>query len=316
MIVAVDPDILLLTKFDFDLGSHALGAFADTLRASGSDYPYIFSTIPNSGRPTGLDLDRNGWLGDARDAQGYGDFSGQGGMALLSKFEIDTKAARDFSTFLWRDLPGARLPDWPGESPDQATGIDIQRLSSVAHWDVPVKLADGTSLHLLAYHATTPAFDGPEDRNGLRNHDETMFWLRYLDGALPWAPPDGAFVILGDANLDPTDGDGEIQAINALLNDPRIQDPRPKSMGAVEASNNQGGANQTHHGDPALDTADWKDVDGPGNLRVDYVLPSKDLTVLDAGVFWPASNDQYAPLLSGRDPDVSWHGLVWVDITR
>ncbi len=312
MIVAVDPDIVLLTRFDFDLGLQALSAFAEILQLAGSDYPYRFALPPNSGRASGADLNQDGWLGDADDAQGYGNFAGHGGMAVLSRFPIDVENARDFSGFLWRDLPGAIQPDWP----DPGATDDIQRLSSVAHWDIPVSLPDGSQLRLLAYHASTPAFGGPENKNELRNADENRFWLRYLDGTLPWAPPERSFVILGVANLDPLDGQGDQGVIRALLDDPRLQDPQPQSAGAVEASAGQGGVNRAHRGDPALDTADWRDRDGPGNLRVDYVLPSRDMVVKDAGVFWPASDDESAKTLSGRDPAISWHGLVWVDLWR
>ncbi len=44
-------------------------------------------------------------------------------------------------------------------------------------------LVGKTTLHLLASHPTPPAFDGPEDRNGRRNHDEIRFWNDYLDRA-------------------------------------------------------------------------------------------------------------------------------------
>ena len=217
---------------------------------------------------------------------------------------------------LWKDFPDARLASLLVGNQTAPGAYDLQRLSSVGHWDVPVILPDGAALHLFAYHAGTPAFDGPEDRNGQRNHDENTIWLRYLKGSLAMKPPDPPFVILGDANLDPSDGEGERSAIRALLNHPDIQDPQPKSAGAPEAALAQGGVNAQHRGDPALDTADWRYVDGPGNLRVDYVLPSSDLKVLDAGVFWPASDEPGAAILGDRDPAVSWHGLVWVDIAR
>lgn len=298
VIVAANPDVVLLTRFDFDLGQHALTAFADFLAEAGVDYPYLFSRAPNSGVASGLDLDGDGYLGGARDAVGYGAFAGHGGMALLSKFPIDADGARDFTAFEWRDLPGATLPEGTPAS---------QRLSSVGHWDVPVIMPDGARLHLLAYHATTPAFDGPEDRNGLRNRDETLFWLRYLEGGLSVQPAGGAFVILGDANLDPLDGDGRRQAIRTLLNSGFVQDPEPRSARGTAAAAAQGGVNVDQRGDPALDTADWKDTDGPGNLRVDYVLPSVALQVVGAGVQWPAPGD---------GDDALGHGLVWVDIRR
>lgn len=257
--------------------------------------------------PSDLDLNGDGLLGTQKDDHGYGEFPGQGGMALLSRYPVDHANSRDFSKMLWKDFPNAIFPAGVSEQ---------QRLSSVGHWEVPVILPDNTVLHLLAYHATTPAFDGPEDFNSRRNHDENAFWLRYLEGALPWKPPSNNFVILGDANLDPVDGDGRQQVIRDLLSLPILQDPKPTSRGAVEATASQGGVNAKHTGDAALDTADWRDVNGPGNLRVDYILPSRDLKVLDAGVFWPASDEESPDYLSSRSPDQSWHGLIWVDISR
>jgi hypothetical protein len=306
MIVVVKPDILLLTNFDYDLGLHALRAFADLLRQQGLDYPHLFAFAPNSGFATGLDMNGDGRLGTARDAQGFGEFPGQGGMAFLSRYLFDSANTRDFSNLLWRDFPNAIPP-----KAAQAT----QRLSSVGHWDVPVILPDGAVLRLLAYHATTPVFDGPEDFNGRRNHDENAFWLSYLDGALGSTPPSDRFVILGDANLDPADGEGRRQVISGLLTHRLLQDPKPTSRGAVEAGATQGGVNAIQIGNAALDTADWRDVDGPGNLRVDYVLPSRDLSVSDAGVYWPASDGSGWDILRNRDPAISWHGLVWVDVS-
>jgi len=314
-IAAANPDILLLTRFDFDLDKRALIAFADLLAQAGADYPYRFALAPNTGVSTGFDIDRDGYRGDARDAQGYGDFAGQGGMALLSRFPIQTEGARDFSQFLWRDLPDAQLPIWPA---GQSDAFADQRLSSVAHWDVPITLPSGLTLNILAYHATTPAFDGPEDRNGLRNQDETLFWLRYLEGSLSTRPPSAPFVILGDANLDPVDGDGRKQAIRTLLNSPWLQDPEPRSARAAAASKSQGGVNTAQRGDPALDTADWPDAKGPGNLRVDYVLPSRGLAVLDAGVAWPVTIDAPVPKdgtpSRGADqPGTGWFGWISAD---
>lgn len=298
VIAETAPDILLLTGFDWDYDGAALRVFADRLA-----YPHRFAARPNSGMASGLDLDGDGKTGGAGDAQGFGRFSGEGGLALLSRYPIEADAAQDFSGFLWRDLPG-NLIEGAGLSPE---AMAAQRLSSTAHWDVPLRVG-GQSLHLLAWAATPPVFDGPEDRNGRRNHDEAAFWLRYLDGDLPMTPPKGPFVLLGDANLDPVDGEGRADALRALLAHPRLQDPRPASVGAAMVP--QTGRNAQHGGEAALDTADWDDA-RIGNMRVDYVLPSRDLTVLGAGTFWPAPE---APM-ARTAATASRHALVWVDIS-
>ena len=83
-------------------------------------------------------------------------------------------------------------------------------------------------MRLLCWYATPPVFDGPEDRNGRRNHDEAAFWLRLLAGELTWPPPEGPFVLLGQSNLDPVDGEGLRGAMDALLDHPALQDPAPR----------------------------------------------------------------------------------------
>jgi hypothetical protein len=295
LIAEASPDILVLTGFDFDLDGHALAALAGVITQAGADYPHRFARLPNTGMATGRDIDGDGRTGGPRDAQGFGEFAGQGGMAILSRHAVDAAGMRDFSGLLWADLPGALI----GQDP----AADIQRLSTTAHWDVPVKLPDGRRVHILAWHATPPVFDGPEDRNGRRNHDETAFWSAYLEGRLGLPPPDAPFVIAGDANLDPLDGDGRGAAMRALLSHKRVIDPLPASPESAERAARDGGVNAMQAGDPALDTADWPDdPGGPGNLRVDYVLPSVDWRVLDTGILWP-------PPDSGLR-----HGLVWVDI--
>jgi hypothetical protein len=309
VIAEIDPDIILLNSFDYDAGLVALNAFVQRLRQAGSDYRYQFARAPNAGRQFGADLDRDGRVGEAEDAQGFGTFSGQGGMALLSKLRIDEDEAKDFSQTLWQDLPGATLPR-RGEVPYYEGDILEQlRLSSTGRWDVLIEVSAEVTLHLLAFHHTTPAFDGPEQKNDLRNRDELRFWSQYMDQI------DAPFVLLGDANLDPEDGDGFRDAMRAFLSDPRLQDPMPKSNGAAEAAALQGGTNLAQRGDPSLDTADWPDEVGrPGNLRVDYVLPSVDLQISASGVFWPAARDPLGPLFGASTSRASRHALVWVDI--
>lgn len=287
----LDADVILLTSVDYDRGGVALRLLADRLAAAGVDYPHRFAFRPNTGAQTGFDLDGNGRPGDARDAQGFGLFSGQGGMAVLSRVPVDEGGARDFSGFLWRDLPG-------GLSDDPPELAAMQRLATTGFWDVPVETASGP-LHLLAWHATPPVFDGPEDRNGRRNHDEAAFWRQFLEGALPMIPPEGPFVLIGDGNLDPADGDGLRDGIGTLLAHPALQDPAPKGQ--------QDRTDPGQAGDARLDTVLYPDL---GGLRLDYVLPSNGLVITGAGVLWPATDD---PAL-GDLTAASRHFPVWVDI--
>lgn len=322
----VRPDILVLLELDHDPEGLALNALADRFAAGVEDgpegvaYPHRFAAPVNTGRPTGLDLDGDGRRAGPGDAQGWGAFPGQYGMAVLSRLPLEVGAARLFQRLLWRDMPGALMP--AEALPDGAA--DILRLSSKSHWDLPAVLPDGRRLHLLVSHPTPPVFDGPEDRNGRRNHDEIRFWTDYIGGE-GWMTDDAgaaggltegaSFVVLGDLNADPEDGDGRHEGIAALLASPALQDPAPRSAGGAAAAAEQGGVNARHRGDPARDTADWRDDLPPGNLRVDYVLPSKDLEVTGAGVFWPAPGDPDAALVTGgRRPASSDHRLVWVDV--
>lgn len=292
------PDVLALQGIDFDFGLEALNAFNDQLVVP---YEYVFARPTNRGLRTGVDADGNGRSGDAADAQGFGRFYGQGAMALLSRHPIDTDAVQDFTQLLWVDMPGAELPRRPDGSvfPSEAV-MQTQRLSSSGHWIVPIRVLEEVVLSIMTFHASPPVFDGPEDRNGLRNAAEISLWTAVLDGELG-TPPTGSFVIAGSATLDPHDSDGRNQIIRDFLSDPRLQDPAPESDGAAFAED------QGHTGPNALDTVEWE---GVGRLRADYVLPSADLTVVRAGTFWPSAKQEGHSIALRA----SRHRLVWADI--
>jgi hypothetical protein len=98
-------------------------------------------------------------------------------------------------------------------------------------------------------------------------------------------------VIAGDQNSDPLDGDTIPGSIQQLIEHPLVNVSKtPASAGAVEAAALQGGANASHRSDPRFDTADFADT-APGNLHADYVLPSKNMKILDSAVFWPVQSD-------------------------
>lgn len=122
------------------------------------------------------------------------------------------------------------------------------------------------------------------------------------------------FVIAGDQNSDPLDGDSIEGAIQQLIEHELVNVSfTPSSAGAVEAKVLQGGANLTHLSGPAFDTADFADG-APGNLRADYVLPSKELTILNGAVFWPVQSDPRFRLTGVFPFPSSDHRSVCIDI--
>ncbi|RMH15814.1 MAG: endonuclease/exonuclease/phosphatase family protein [Acidobacteria bacterium] len=316
----VRPAVLLINEIDFDAGERINARlFIDRyLRASQNgqppiDYPHVVFLPVNTGQPSGLDLDRDGTTSGPEDAWGFGRYPGQYGMALLSQLPLDERAVRTFQHLPWRAMPGNLMPDGTGGKPAWYGAPAAARLplSSKSHWDVPLRWGDRV-LHLLASHPTPPIFDGEEDRNGRRNFDEVRLWADYLTGgrAAAYLVDDqgrrggleagAAFVILGDLNADPFNDAGPYgkPAIAQLLGHPRVQDPRPASAGGRFVERDYGG-------DKSLLTARFG--------RADYVLPSRDLEVRGAGVFWPPPGDPLRRLVDG-EAAASDHHLVWVDL--
>jgi hypothetical protein len=328
------PDVLLINEFDYDASDVALDGFQDNYLsvphgdAEPIDYPYRYTAPSNTGIFSGFDLDNSGAAGDfvPGDSFGFGFFPGQYGMAVYSMFPIAYDDIRTFQHFLWKDMPGALLPYdpiamAPWYSDDE---LDVFRLSSKSHWDVPIQISNET-VHFLVSHPTPPVFDGPEDRNGTRNHDEIRFWADYIhpgrsgyiyddDGGTGGLGGSDLFVIAGDQNSDPNDGDSIPGSAQLLLNSPKVNTKvTPSSLGGPEQDALQGGANTSHLSDPAFDTADFSDF-APGNLRADYVLPRKNMQISDAGVFWPESSDPDFALVGTWPFPSSDHRLVWIDV--
>jgi hypothetical protein len=286
VIDASDADVLVLAGIDYDVDGLALQALNAGLQ---TPFPHLLALRPVAGVASGADLDGDGRLGTARDAWGYGRFPGAGGMAVLSRWPLG--AVTDLSHTRWADLPGASPPD--GMPPDLP-------VSSTGHWIVPVQAHD-RSIALLIHHATPPVFDGPEDRNGRRNADEARLWAVALDGGLGPVVPDMPVVMTAVVNLDLNDGEGRGDEVAQALAHPRLVDVQPGSQ--------RTGADPGHRGDPQRDTAMF-DAEGPGGLRLDYVLPDRTLPVADAGVMWPAEDDPFLATVEAA----SRHRLVWVDL--
>jgi hypothetical protein len=235
-------------------------------------------------------------------------------MALYSRFPIDRDGVRTFGRLLWKDMPGNLMPDGQDGKPAwyAPKEVGILRLSSKSHWDVPLRIGS-LSVHVLCAHPTPPIFDGPEDRNGRRTFDEVRLFADYIRGGESAAyiaddkgrrgplSDKALFVVLGDMNAEPLKDEALYgrTAISQLLDLERVQDPQPTYMGlrpeGREQPPNNALTRTCHFG------------------RIDYVLPCREIEVLEAGVFWPETGDPLRDLVTG-DHRASDHYLVWADL--
>lgn len=319
IIQRIRPDIILLNEFDRVNNKHDnIRYFIDHYlgkKQNGQEsitYPYFYQGPVNTGVKINSDLNKDGIVNQQpSDTHGFGYFEGHFGMVLLSKYPIDEKAIRTFQHFKWHDMPNALMPIDPStQRPWFSDKVWRElRLSSKSHWDVPINV-NGRKIHILASHPTPPVFDGPENRNGKRNHDEIRFWKDYihgkqsdyiyddngLKGGLASNKP---FIILGDQNASSVEGDAINASIKALITNEKLQDPMPTSVGGK--LHNENNDNAQYH------TAYW-------GMRADYVLPSTlDFTIKNSGVFWPKKDDDTYRLIKDRAAS-SDHRLVWVDL--
>ena len=296
IIQRVNPDVLALQEFDYDEEGKALKLFQDNYLlhsqngAQAIQFEYTYIVPSNTGIPSGLDLDQDGKTDGPADAFGFGEHPGQYAFVILSKYPIHKDKIRTFQHFLWKDMPDAKLPKMPttGESWYSTAALDILRLSSKNHIDVPIELPIGI-IHIIVAHPTPPIFEGDDHHNSLRNFDEIRLLADYItpkkgdylydDKGQQGGLTATHFIIMGDMNADPTKGNSHENAINQLIKHENI-----------------------HH-IPATNTTSW-------GLRVDYVLPSKSLKVQTSGVFLPmSSHPLYSLVKTSSD-----HRLVWADI--
>ena len=314
IVQSVRPDILLVNEIDYDQEGKTVDAFCDEYLEIGQNglraikYPYRYAIPSNTGQPSMLDLNGNGKSTDANDAWGYGVYPGQYAMAVYSRFPIVESSIRTFQNYRWSQLPNALRPTVPetGKSYYTDKVWEQLRLSSKNHTDIPIQV--GTRVvHLLASHPTPPVFDGADDHNGCRNHDEIRFWTDYLagpssthliddNGTAGGLPDNALFAIAGDLNSDPESGDSRRSAIQALLSNNKLHDSKPVSIGASELA--------------GKDNADATASFGKGRqMRIDYVLPSRRLVLRDTGVFWPSREDRKSQWVDATD-----HRMVWIEV--
>ncbi len=334
-----NADVILINEFDYDAGGKALKRFKENylevaqLGEKPVYYPYAFIAPANTGVHSGFDLDNNGKIvstpgaaGYGEDAFGFGVHPGQYSFVVLSKFPIDTANIRTFQKFLWKDMPGALLPDDPrSDGPADwysPAELDAFRLSSKNHADVPV-LVNGVPVHILASHPTPPVFDegapwiAGVDHNGRRNSDEIRFWSDYVtpgstssyiydDTETPVAaggglPANTRFVICGDQNADNNEGDSTDPAIKQIIGGIVNGQTIPGNPLVNSTFVPAGGS-----GPQPDDTAAFS-----GGVRVDYALPSAfGLTVDSGGVFWPPNSDPIDVSVDATD-----HHMVFLNLS-
>ena len=231
-------------------------------------------------------------------------------MAIFSRYRIIEDEVRTFQKFLWKDMPDAKRPIDPetGKPYYDDDTWNVLRLSRKNHVDVPVMVI-GRRVHILASDPTPPVSDGKADRNSGRNHDEIKFWIDYLAGddgeAVEHIVDDAGkrggvdtndlVVVMCDLNVDPADGEGDKQVIEALLSHPRLQDPISTSAGAVESKADDAG-------NPERDTASFRHA----NMRVDYVLPDRRIRLRESRVFWPRRDSDDYHLIADSDRRMVW----------
>jgi hypothetical protein len=163
-------------------------------------------------------------------------------------------------------------------------------------------------------------FDGPEDRNGRRNHDEIRLVADYIDpiksdylvddaGRRGGLDERALFVIVGDLNCDPVDGDGVPGTMDLLLKNSRVNAKfTPVSEGGPLIVTKHADQHIGHRGDPAHVTSNFTAA-GHGCLRIDYALPSHGLEIVAGGVFWPLPGEPGAEAVTASD-----HRPVWIDV--
>src|SRR4051812_32382371 len=167
-IQAIRPDVLMLNEIDGYVAGRSESPpklFAERylkhpqFGETPIDFPHLFYRESNTGEPIGIDMDGDGKTDGPEDAFGFGRYPGEYDMALYSRFPIDQIQARTFRMLLWKNVPGRLIPDGEDGRPKfySKKQVDVFRLSSKSHWDVPINV-NGSVIHILACLPTPPIF--------------------------------------------------------------------------------------------------------------------------------------------------------------
>jgi endonuclease/exonuclease/phosphatase family metal-dependent hydrolase len=335
----VDPDVLVVNELANNIQEGTVDdtvpteqtniqAFVDNYLSEpqeknleGIDYEHTLQPESNTGLlpETDYDFNKDGESGQRPgDAFGFGFYPGQYAFGIASKFPFDEDAIRSFQEFLWADMPGNLIPvagddgvvteDPPSEDETAIylveEELDAFRLSSKTHIDVPFDV-DGETVHGLFSHPTPTGFDFQNNFNGRWNHDENRFWADYVAGADYIYDDSGthgglddeaSYVLLGDMNAGPGDEPLDPATKYFVDNDDFNSRSLPTSPGGATLGNQYATAN----------------FGGDGS-KVDWVLPSPDLSKRASSVVWP-NPDANKRGLADDAIAASDHRLVWADV--
>ncbi|MEZ8104640.1 MULTISPECIES: endonuclease/exonuclease/phosphatase family protein [Vibrio] len=319
-------------------------------------FQYFANFATNTGKLSGYDLNRDGKVATdadkgsytyANDSWGFGQYHGQYAFALMSQYEIDKDNIRTFQSFKWKDMPGETNPTITDCDGDPAIPAGMacgdkwytdaawaeKPMSSKNHVDAPIIITkeDGTEekIHLLLSHPTPPIFDKLTTNNKMLNRAEIDFWVDYVGGNANYIYDDkgvtgglesGAhFIVMGDLNADPLKGDGDLTAINALMDHDKVN--RLATFGPL-APASLGGPECLALGEckeANWDTPNPDQVTSTSGLRLDHVIPSANLNITESGVHWPATFESGRLLVNdervgnGNSKAISSdHRLVWI----
>jgi 3-phytase len=246
------------------------------------------------------------------EMRGFGEWNGRFNLGLISRHEILADEVRIVHDYPWHQVPGNSIATIESEL-GIAIPDDFPIFEKALHV-VPVKLDTGAVIHFVLAHPVSSGFNA---MNPYRNRDEIHAISLFLSGELPGIDPlpeDAHFVVVGDLNADPEDGDGDGTVLrDELIGHPRVTAHFPVGDGGTEGEHPE---RNTFLSGCGRDTGPI--VTNPGSrlqLQLDYLLTSSTLGEVQAsGIFWPdyeTDLDEYTLACYASD-----HRYVWMDLAR
>lgn len=240
--------------------------------------------------------------------RGWGDWPGRFNSAILTKFPIAYDKIRVINEFAWDALPDNSIDKMKTEiGTSVPAGFPLFEKGILV---VPVEIAPGQLLHMVMHHPVAPAF---EAINPYRHFDELHGLKLFLDGTLPGVEPlpvGARFVVIGDLNADPEDGDSLDGGIEPILGHPALNVFFPAGSGTKGTN----GKYNTYLSGCGKD--DGTTVDDPTTkfqMQLDYILPSKTFGAAQVGeIFFPDFQSQKADFLLACQ--ASDHRFLYVDV--